>query len=158
MIIPTSFAKQLHYLLSLIATQRINKGSQKGKTNANISRGVTGQISEHSHFSVSKPRGNPAASGALAKGSGQEPSIQLVQTGRSPNYSLHLLLVVKTGSSHHLSQIELHGASTKQFFRQLRSDYFKLRGCIRSFFSIWVYSHCDFYKVSISYFRQISLD
>ncbi|KAF2442541.1 hypothetical protein P171DRAFT_364203 [Karstenula rhodostoma CBS 690.94] len=46
--------------------------------------------------------------------------------------------------------------TTDSFFTQLRSDYLRLRGYATRCFSIWCYSHCDFYKASAtsSYIRH----
>lgn len=73
---------------------------------------------------------------------------------------LRVLFVVQSGSDHRLSQIIVNGLSTRSFFIVLRSDYFKLLGLWRSLLSIWRFSHCEFYRVSLTrpsrqYQRQI---
>jgi hypothetical protein len=58
-----------------------------------------------------------------------------------------VLLIVKRGSQYKLSQIETIRHSNFTFFSSLKADYFLLRGFFRRWFSVWRYSHCDFYRV-----------
>jgi len=58
-----------------------------------------------------------------------------------------VFLVVKRGGDYRLSQINVHGHASIDFFRHLRAEYFRLRGLFPRYFSVWVFSHCDFYKV-----------
>ncbi|KAF2111394.1 hypothetical protein BDV96DRAFT_602996 [Lophiotrema nucula] len=57
-----------------------------------------------------------------------------------------ILFVVESGDSLELTQIPVHGKRTIDFFRNLRSDYFKLRGYWRTHLSVWRFSHRDFYS------------
>ncbi|KAL4957536.1 hypothetical protein BDW69DRAFT_180461 [Aspergillus filifer] len=45
-----------------------------------------------------------------------------------------------------LSQIDVHKFDDDTFFQALRSEYYRLRGRMRNWFSVWRYSHCDFYQ------------
>lgn len=61
---------------------------------------------------------------------------------------LRVLLVVKQGTDYRLAQIPVSDITSLEFFKRLRSEYFRMRGIWRRCFSVWRYSHCDFYKVS----------
>ena len=61
--------------------------------------------------------------------------------------SPRILFVVQSGGDFHLVQIPVNGINTRDFFLALCSEYFKLRGFIRRYLSVWHYSHCDFYRV-----------
>ncbi|GKT97673.1 nucleoside phosphorylase domain protein [Colletotrichum tofieldiae] len=50
-----------------------------------------------------------------------------------------------SGLDYGLAQIDVESLSCSRFFRDLRSSYFDLRGTLRTWFSVWRYSHCDFY-------------
>ncbi|OTB18043.1 hypothetical protein K445DRAFT_20507 [Daldinia sp. EC12] len=85
-----------------------------------------------------------------ASGSSSTNTIQTGQRsqavfGRTYPFSHLVLFVVKRGLYHRLAQIGVMGLSSHDFFRIMRKEYFHLRGFIRSWFSIWRYSHCDFY-------------
>jgi hypothetical protein len=67
------------------------------------------------------------------------------QTSRAP---MSVFFVVNAGSDNHLAQIKAINVSTHQFFYKIRKEYYRLRGSLRSWFSIWRYSHCDFCVVS----------
>jgi hypothetical protein len=68
----------------------------------------------------------------------------------------HVFLVASIGEDHRLAHIEVHKlTTTDEFFELLRSKYCRLRGRLRSWMSIWGYSHCDFFKV-IQDFSRIS--
>jgi hypothetical protein len=58
-----------------------------------------------------------------------------------------VLFLTKRGADYKLSQICIGGLNSHSFFGTLKEEYFRLRGVIRGCFSIWRYSHCDFYKV-----------
>lgn len=61
----------------------------------------------------------------------------------------HVFLCVKRGSSHHFSDIETHTMRCDaHFFAALKENYFRLRGRLRRYFSMWQYDRCEFYQVS----------
>lgn len=64
--------------------------------------------------------------------------------------SYRILLLVRTGRDYKLSQIDVSVLSCNQFFSRLRTSYLGLRGFLRTYFSVWRYSHCDFYMVTPS--------
>lgn len=61
---------------------------------------------------------------------------------------LRVLLLVQTGTDYSLAQIPVQDTTSLGFFKKLRSEYLRLRGIWRQHFSVWRYSHCDFYKVT----------
>jgi hypothetical protein len=62
---------------------------------------------------------------------------------------LHVFLLVRVGMVTKVSQIVINKETTSPvFFKNLRLDYFRLRGFLRTWFGVWRYSHCDFYQVS----------
>ena len=68
--------------------------------------------------------------------------------------STWVLLVVQTRGGLKLAQLRMQGLSSVSFFAHLRSEYYRLRGPILRCFSVWVCSHCDFYKVRFSALRS----
>ncbi|KAI1409804.1 hypothetical protein F5Y13DRAFT_88541 [Hypoxylon sp. FL1857] len=56
-----------------------------------------------------------------------------------------ILFVVKKGAEYKMAQISVSKNPCYVFFSTLRAKYFDLRGFLRSWFSVWRYSHCDFY-------------
>ena len=64
-----------------------------------------------------------------------------------PNH--RVLFIVKQSAEYKLAQICVNGLDSHTFFGTLRDKYFYLRGFLRSWFSVWRYSHCDFYMASI---------
>ena len=90
---------------------------------------------------------------------GQQPS------GAPSNSSLHrppsglkadmsttqhrVLFLAKQGGDYRLAQICVSNMTCHTFFSTMKMEYFRLRGVLRGWFSVWRYSHCDFYKVSV---------
>lgn len=60
-----------------------------------------------------------------------------------------ILFMVKSGVDYKLAQISVDGLTCHVFFSALREKYFHLRGFLRGWFSVWRYSHCDFYMARI---------
>ncbi|KAK8103008.1 hypothetical protein PG984_016154, partial [Apiospora sp. TS-2023a] len=56
-----------------------------------------------------------------------------------------VILLVRRGYNFRLSHLDASVGSCHDFFVTLRTTYFSLRGQLRSWFSVWQYSHCDFY-------------
>lgn len=71
--------------------------------------------------------------------------------------NMRIILMVKRGDEYGLSQIGLQKLDCHGFFSSLRREYFNLRGFVRGWFSVWRYSHCDFYTVSDQDFLRIFL-
>lgn len=60
----------------------------------------------------------------------------------------HVLFLAKNGDDYRLAQICVGDMNCNSFFITLKEEYFRLRGVLRGRFSVWRYSHCDFYKVN----------
>ncbi|KAK1980905.1 hypothetical protein LZ30DRAFT_593845 [Colletotrichum cereale] len=54
--------------------------------------------------------------------------------------------MVRSGIDFKIAQIGVKHPRCHQFFRDLKSHYGSLRGNLRMWFSVWTYSHCEFYK------------
>lgn len=82
---------------------------------------------------------------------GQQPQASTMAgnaTSRTPLLSGQwVLLVVQARGDYKLAQIKMHRLTTISFFVHLRSEYFRSRGSFLRYFSVWCFSHCDFYKV-----------
>ena len=63
--------------------------------------------------------------------------------------SHRVLFIVKQGTDHKLAQLCVSGLSCHVFFSKLKKEYFHLRGFLRVWFSVWRFSHCDFYMASV---------
>ena len=64
-----------------------------------------------------------------------------------PLRSLFVLLGVGLGDGNQLAQIEISNCKDDDFFQQLRTSYNTTKGFLRRVFGIWIYAHCDFFKV-----------
>ncbi|KAK6856480.1 hypothetical protein PG995_006667 [Apiospora arundinis] len=62
----------------------------------------------------------------------------------TPQFSW-VLFLVRRGSTFRLSHLNASSISCHDFFAALRATYLGLRGRMRAWFSVWQYSHCDFY-------------
>ena len=58
-----------------------------------------------------------------------------------------VLLGVAVGDGNQLAQIEISNCKDDDFFQQLRISYNTTKGFLRRVFGIWIYAHCDFFKV-----------
>lgn len=61
-----------------------------------------------------------------------------------------VFLAVSQGEDYCLGELEVQGLEDDCFFQHLRAEYFKQRGYLYRWFSIWAYDHCDFVMVSVS--------
>jgi hypothetical protein len=59
-----------------------------------------------------------------------------------------VLFLAKQGKDHKLTQICVSDLGCHTVSETLKEEYFRLRGVLRGRFSVWRYSHCDFYKVN----------
>lgn len=63
----------------------------------------------------------------------------------------HLRVVFLGANAAHgirVSQIEVQHYKDGQFYETLRDRYLQLRGFMRNWFGVWIYSHCDFVMVN----------
>lgn len=108
--------------------------------------------SSHSRTTTQNLRTNAQSS----NGSSSNLQVSYTQTSSSlpaaPPVFPYVFLLVSAGSTYRLAQMTVKDRSTFDFFHDLRLQYNSLRPFFRRRFSIWVYSHCDFYRV-----RQILL-
>ncbi|KAI1413430.1 hypothetical protein F5Y13DRAFT_161266 [Hypoxylon sp. FL1857] len=58
----------------------------------------------------------------------------------------YVFIIIKTSNSK-LVQVEVNDMKAVEFFRSLKAQYLRTRGFFRSWFSIYVYNHCDFVKI-----------
>ena len=142
------------------AGQRIEQLFQKladtqgtPNTASNIPRPLPVAYGGSSRTSVSTKHGGgiQTSSGSQSSQGSQGPMLHSnpVGTASSPNqmHNSWVLLVVRSRNQFKLTQINVESLTTDMFFKQLHSDYFRLRGRLVNYFSVWCYSHCDFYKV-----------
>jgi hypothetical protein len=64
------------------------------------------------------------------------------------NTPVYVFIGVKCGDEHKIAEINVHEFGDDQFFEELRAEYYKLKGRLRHYFSIWRFKHCDFVKVN----------
>ncbi|KAI1390198.1 uncharacterized protein F4822DRAFT_228499 [Hypoxylon trugodes] len=76
---------------------------------------------------------------------GQSGSSQ-VTTSHATTPKHRIILIVKKGADYDIAQIGIDTFSSYEFFSSLKEHYFRIRGSFRNWFSVWRYSHCDFYK------------
>lgn len=59
----------------------------------------------------------------------------------------YVIILVKRADRCLMSQVDVGQLCDNTFFQALRTEYRRLRGWLRNLFSVWRYSHCDFYQV-----------
>lgn len=94
-------------------------------------------------------QGNQKTTG-LTQGNAVQPGLSQLEApiDQSAVTDSRVLFLVKRGTDYKLAQICVKGLHCREFFMQLRQEYFHLRGFFRGWLSVWRYSHCDFYRVS----------
>lgn len=60
----------------------------------------------------------------------------------------YVFIGVRCGDEHKVAEINVSGFGDDQFFDELRAEYYKLKGHVRRYLSIWRFKHCDFVKVN----------
>lgn len=58
-----------------------------------------------------------------------------------------VMVVVNSRGKFRLTQLDVQYGSSLDFFRRLRVEYGRLRGLSSRLFSVWDFSHCDFFEV-----------
>ncbi|KAI1390294.1 uncharacterized protein F4822DRAFT_443198 [Hypoxylon trugodes] len=115
-----------------------------------------------SNAAVSKDGGNNSSSPQNFQGSCQKGTSSSTDSGSTssqpqkvnPTSSSYVLLFVEKGNDFKVAQIRIEQADPdgdytrrcQTFFHELKKSYLCLRGFFRNWFSIWRYSHCEFYK------------
>lgn len=92
--------------------------------------------------------GTSSSSAPQNTNTSQRPTLPGNPIGVECPVSTRVMLIVRSRDDFYLAQLKMHSTTTTvEFFRMLRLEYFKLRGFLSRYFSVWGYSHCDFYKV-----------
>jgi hypothetical protein len=98
------------------------------------------QTSSGNNVGPSQPRSTIIALG----GSGAVNSALVKITG-------YVFLGVRRGDENRVAEINVHGLGDDQFFEALRVEYYKMKGYLRRYYSIWRYKHCDFFMVGVKF-------
>ncbi|KAI1094979.1 hypothetical protein F5B19DRAFT_394475 [Rostrohypoxylon terebratum] len=140
--VPVAFIKRLQSIIHSLprasqssTTAFLESSSGTTSTTNNTSQINPSKSAQRHQQSVGSPSINVAQSGSQR---------QVVVSNITPP-SHHILFVVQKGVDYKIAQIVVNNLCCHEFFCKLRDDYFHLRGFIRAWFSIWRYSHCDFY-------------
>ena len=75
----------------------------------------------------------------------------------SSKLSGHIFIGIKCKDEHRIVEINVHGFGDDQFFKELRTEYYELKGYLRRYFSIWRFKHCDFVKVNTTLAQHYAL-
>ena len=153
---PLPFAKRFKSIIrnlpeSSIAVQDLQAPLTSHLQNSS-SQDSSGSNRAPGQFSKNK-QGNLQQAGPLSANAFQfrTPGLEAeVIDNNVPNH--RVLFIVKQGAEYKLAQICVKGLSCHIFFSILRQKYFQLRGFLRGWFSVWRYSHCEFYMASTSRF------
>ncbi|KAI1461605.1 hypothetical protein F4805DRAFT_476159 [Annulohypoxylon moriforme] len=142
-----AFSKRLRSII-----QSLPQTTQPPTTTSHVgSSGLASTSNTQSHASLSRksqghqqPAGPPSSNATQSRSPNQA---AVVNTGTTDR---HILFLVERGEEHMIKQIDVNDNCCQRFFSTLKTEYICLRGFIRIWFSIWIYSHCDFYQ-SIKY-------
>ncbi len=88
-----------------------------------------------------------AARSQPSRASDQVPHQLNVNVQGTVKQERYVIMLVKRADTHLMSQIDVRQLCDNTFFQSLRKEYRRLRGWLRNLFSVWRYSHCDFYQV-----------
>ncbi|KAF2810898.1 uncharacterized protein BDZ99DRAFT_441534 [Mytilinidion resinicola] len=58
----------------------------------------------------------------------------------------YVFLGVRRGDEYKVAEINVHGLGDDQFFKELKAEYYTMKGYLWRLFSIWKFKHCDFFK------------
>ena len=151
------FARRLEAIIRNLGK---NDASGHGTAPSNISGTQNPNIQGSSANTISHPVRRSGAPQQTQLTSQSANPVQFKPIGQQSNRTAvsvanrRVILMIKKGGEYKLAQISVANLHCYAFFKELRETYFSLRGLIRSYFSIWRYSHCDFYMVSV---KQASL-
>ncbi|KAH6714487.1 hypothetical protein BKA61DRAFT_481825 [Leptodontidium sp. MPI-SDFR-AT-0119] len=102
------------------------------------------------HAGVQPSQQNPSGETSSSAPSRPIPPIPSTSTGTNVQTQLHktfhVLLGARSWSDFGLGQILVQDYRDEKFFGDLREEYIKLRGIFAFYFSVWRYSHCDFFE------------
>jgi hypothetical protein len=138
--VPIGFAKDLHRITQQFANGPVApppvhpKPSSSLSQNEEIPLGKMGQS-----LRPEAPEQSPF------KLTADQLALQRKQTQQ--NFSRRVLLLVGSGNLYRLSQIRLDKMDTAKFFGRMKQEYWRLRGQFQRAFSVWRFSHCEFWQV-----------
>jgi hypothetical protein len=150
--VPSTLVKRLQSIIRSIrvvglATQTTPPPPEAHTSNPNPSSVLNNSlVSSHTSYQVYKVE--------QSHGSSSSPSLHLRRSGLKANIvdmsitRQRVLFLAKRGGDYRLAQICVSNMNSHTFFSSMRKEYYRLRGFLRTWFSVWRYSHCDFYKVS----------
>ncbi|KAJ5537321.1 hypothetical protein N7513_010507 [Penicillium frequentans] len=146
---PIAFVKRLKSMIRTLPLDNAANQSSLPPIGSNLTPNsalnnsqVSDQISNQRHGSqqLGKPPSNPSVH---VQPSGPEDDTLNMSTPQN-----RVLFLARQGEDYRLVQICVDNLSSHAFFGILKKEYFRLRGILRGRFSVWRYSHCDFYKVN----------
>lgn len=144
-IVPTVYASKLSHLLSQFPlsnepparpSSSLSRASSQDTT---ITSGSESQTTSKCSSSVT------GSSGLRSSTAATTPNSSVISLGDPPK--LFVFLVVKA-SRYTLAPIDVTEKKARDFFQAIVEKYNQKRGWSRRLLSIYVYSHCDFVKVS----------
>lgn len=160
--VPNTFVKRLQSMIrslpmDTLATQNVEPPPE-AHTRSNPTPCIPSNIGpssnqiSHQDYRGQQPGGSPFNPPLHRRPSGLEANVVDIGITRQ-----RVLFLVKQSGDYKLAQICVSNINSYTFLSTMRTEYFRLRGVLRGWFSIWRYSHCDFYKVSalVWYFRDV---
>ncbi|CAG8909772.1 unnamed protein product [Penicillium egyptiacum] len=145
-VVPQSFA------LKIEEYSRTNAAPPDGSNDPVYSRSLPGiAASAHGSGEGAKSQINSGqASGS--NHSGSRAQCRSLENGQKLSYQLHAFLVLVNfsifGSTHCLAQTAVHDMSDDEFFTWIRTSYYSHRGFLATWFGLYKYAHCEFFRVS----------
>ncbi|KAF2874401.1 hypothetical protein BDV95DRAFT_604585 [Massariosphaeria phaeospora] len=148
MIVPSYFADHLTRLVNQFTVYtsddpRVSQSADNANESQPPQHQHVGTVETQPEISTLPSTPNTPPSVQLPIVPGHATGIDLSTAQPSP---MRVMLVASVGYDHLLTQIPVHQIDTGEFFKILRLEYSTLFGFLRRYFSIWRFSHCDFYK------------
>lgn len=152
--VPNAFAKRLRSIIRSLPTETTATQNIQPPEGIHVRSDSTPHRASNDTISIQVPHQDDGSQ--QAGGSSSNPSLHHRPSGLKPNTfdmsvnQQRVLLLAKQGEDYKLAQICVGNSNCDIFFGTLKEEYFRLRGVLRGWFSIWRFSHCDFYKVNAS--------
>ncbi|KAI0120322.1 hypothetical protein F4776DRAFT_633767 [Hypoxylon sp. NC0597] len=147
--VPSSFAKRLRSIIRSLApssTPPENIQPPPASYQGNGSGSATNRSSQSHGQSTQSSQRYDGQSVSSSPANASQPRLRFPASTNPPTMHSHrVLFVVKRGADYKMAQIGVRKLPCHVFFSTLRAKYFELRGSFRGWFSVWRYSHCDFY-------------
>ncbi|CAI7654833.1 unnamed protein product [Penicillium crustosum] len=106
-----------------------------------IQNSIISDQGSYENHGVEQPNGSPSYFSLHRRPSGIKANIADISITRH-----RVLFLAKKGGDYRLAQICVSNMNCYTFFSTMKKEYFRLRGVLRGWFSVWRYSHCEFYK------------